>query len=129
MWLDGPKIAFQQGILPSDPTGSVLVECELGSESPPNCELRLPTRRADQKQVGALLMQLPVPESVLRKSSSGHILRSNGPFRTESLPYPRYERPGVVSRWQPARHGVNSMYILDIADDLRSSEGDWTEGV
>src|SRR5271157_4563713 len=52
--LDGPKTAFQQGILPFAPTGSVLVESELGSELPPNCELWLPTRRAGQKQVGGL---------------------------------------------------------------------------
>jgi site-specific recombinase XerD len=41
--------------------------------------------------IGALLMRHSEPEAALRKSMPGRPFSSNGPFRTESLPYP-YKR-------------------------------------
>jgi hypothetical protein len=70
------------------------VDSELSSGLPLDCEPRAVVRRASRMGVGAFLMRHSKPKAAFHNSMSGQAFRLNGPFRTESLPYPRLVRHG-----------------------------------
>ena len=71
--------------------------------------------------VGALLMRHSKPKGTFHKSMSGQIFRSNGPFRTESLPYPLYILTVSGDGAVPVQFRVES----GNATDDRSHRGTW----
>jgi IS605 OrfB family transposase len=102
----GISLVFRRLVAPC----SDRVESELSSGLPPDGEPRAAARRAGRMGVGPLPMRYSEPKAAFHKSMSGQTFRSNGPFRTESLPYPRLVR----------RYGLIAVESLNIEGMLKN---------